>query len=212
MRPQANTTATLAATLLLTLASCETLEVYGEWVEDLEYPEPCSAVVVNHVPLSPHQIAELELTYGVRAVPGQYWYDSRSGLYGPMGRPCHGQLQPGHDFGPLPRNASMGTTGVLLNGRELHHSETAYLSQYVGRIAPGAYWLDGFGNVGHAGDPIPVVNLYEVLFAGAPSPAPGGCDNTWSSMLASGNYTADQSSGYVHIRDFTGGPGIFVGY
>ncbi|MEP7300676.1 MAG: hypothetical protein ABI699_04045, partial [Caldimonas sp.] len=56
---------------------------------------------------------------------GRYWYDPMSGGAGVVGGPAAAYLGPGLALGgTLPANASGGgdgrTTGVFINGRELH--------------------------------------------------------------------------------------------
>src|SRR4051794_2225846 len=81
------------------------------------------AVVINGRNLSEQQVLALKQTYGARPRPGNYWYDARSGLYGVVGYPAYSFMSPGHDFGPLPANASRGTSGVFVNGRQLPRAE-----------------------------------------------------------------------------------------
>ncbi len=174
-----------------------------------------ATVLVNHEPLTTEVIDELEATYGAQILPGDYWYDTVSGLFGEMGMPSNGQLYPGHDLGVLPAEASSGTSGVFVNGRQLADSEVLYLSHFSGPILPGRYWMDGMSTVGYEGNPAPLLNLYYLMTqqaqAGGAGPSGGG-DNGWSSMYGSGNFNSDNSSGYVHIPSSTGGSGTFVSY
>jgi hypothetical protein len=118
-------------------------------------------VIINGVALSEKQISELEKIYNVKPLPGKYWYDARSGLYGVVGFPAFSFMLAGHKYGNLDRNASNGNTGVFVNSRELPQSEWALWSQLLGYIIqPGAYWPDGNGNAGVEGNPIPTENLY----------------------------------------------------
>ncbi|KAG9448402.1 hypothetical protein H6P81_014530 [Aristolochia fimbriata] len=57
--------------------------------------------------------------------PGQYWYDYRAGFWGVMGQQCLGIIPPFiEEFNfPLLKSCSGGTTGVLVNGRELHQRD-----------------------------------------------------------------------------------------
>ena len=133
------------------------------------------AVVVNGHEVKGAVLHQLEQTYGVAPTPGTYWYDSRSGLYGWIGGPAVGRLQPGHDFGPLQPDASRGTTGVFLNGRHLPVAELRGYQAALGTIEPGRYWLDGSGDAGREGDETPLVNLFGTgpsAKASAPAPAP----------------------------------------
>ncbi|OMO64330.1 hypothetical protein CCACVL1_21850 [Corchorus capsularis] len=57
--------------------------------------------------------------------PGQYWYDYRAGFWGVLGGPCLGIVPPFiEEFNyPMPENCAGGTTGVFVNGRELHQKD-----------------------------------------------------------------------------------------
>ena len=154
-------------------------------------------VIVNGAPLSEAQLQDFHARYGVRPGPGRYWYDARSGLQGFEAQPASGFLLPGHDFGPLARDASHGTTGVLINGRELPQMEWVSWSALLGGpIQPGAYWLDANGNAGYEGSPTPVVNF---LLAAQQRAAMGGGDNIWSTRYSAGNYDAGNQRGYVNV-------------
>ncbi|KAK2650110.1 hypothetical protein Ddye_017599 [Dipteronia dyeriana] len=62
--------------------------------------------------------------------PGQYWYDFRAGFWGVMGGPCLGIIPPFIEElnYPMPENCAGGTTGVFVNGRELHQKDLDLLS------------------------------------------------------------------------------------
>ena len=82
-----------------------------------------------------------------------FWYDSVSGAYGPWGGGIDDLVTPGLVLcGPLPVNASNGTTGVYINGRQLPHSEWSIFHQALpGGLPQGYYWLDGQANMGRQG-------------------------------------------------------------
>jgi hypothetical protein len=123
-----------------------------------------TGVFINGRQLTPQQMQEIRATYGFAAPPGRYWYDARSGLFGLMGWEAAGFMHPGHDFGPLPANASKGNTGVFINGREINMAEAAYCQKLFGAVYQGRYWLDGrTGNLGVEGNPMPVVNAFVAL-------------------------------------------------
>lgn len=173
-----------------------------------------NAVVVNGRAMTPPQIQAFQQLYGVSPRPGRYWYDSRSGLYGYEGQPAYGFLRPGHDLGPLPRQASHGNTGVVINGRELPQQEWMVWSSTLGyAIQPGQYWLDGNGNAGYEGNPFPVVNLYQAAqqrnayYGGGQQRGGGGGDNFWSTRFSAGNHDSSSGAGYVSVPGY--GP---VGY
>ena len=99
-------------------------------------------------------IHDLERQFGAKAVPGRYWYDPHSGLYGAEGYGAFGQTFPNLRIGgKLQSDASNGDTGVWVNGRQLHRTDVAYLQQCT-PVIPGRYWLDARGNGGVEGGPI----------------------------------------------------------
>jgi len=165
-------------------------------------------IIINNRILTAEQLQELKTRYGVEPRPGNYWYDSTSGLYGVTGYPSYGFMYPGHNFGPLSRNASAGNTGVIINGRELPQLEWAVWSYILGYyIQQGNYWFDSQGNAGYVGSNIPVVNLFAAARQNSYSGQGGSGDNFWSSRFGSGNSNADNSQGYVSVPGY--GP---VGY
>lgn len=115
--------------------------------------------------------AALELLRPVEAVigpvpSGRYWYDAMSGGAGVLGGPAAAYLGPGLALGgPLPASASGGgdgrTTGVFVNGRELHPLDVGGLQRH-GPVYPGRYWWDRFGNVGLEGGPM-LFNFFALL-------------------------------------------------
>jgi hypothetical protein len=165
-------------------------------------------IIINGTPLSDAQITEIETLYGVKPKPGNYWYDSKSGLYGVIGYAAFGFMLPGHEFGELQRSASNGTTSVVVNGRELPYNEWLVWSQVLGYpIQPGFYWFDHLGNAGYEGNPIPTVNLYQTAQQNAMQGQWEGGDNFWSTRFSSGNYDRGNTRGYVSVPGY--GP---VGY
>lgn len=158
-------------------------------------------VQVNGRTLSAAQLQLLRSTYGQEPLPGRYWYDARTGFFGQLGGPAIGMMHPGHDFGGLPSDASNGTSGVIVNDRNLTLGEVQYLQTIVGAaIMPQRYWMDAAGNVGYEGSSAPIGNLY-MLAQRAASNWNGG-DNFWSSRYGSGNYNADNSAGYVSVPGY----------
>jgi len=115
-------------------------------------------VVVNGIALDAQTIGQLQRAYGA-IVPGRYWYDAVSGLWGREGGPHNGQILPGLRLGgPLKPNASGGGTRVFVNGRALHPSELVQLQRLFGQVNPGRYWLNAQGIAGYEGGP-PQFNL-----------------------------------------------------
>jgi hypothetical protein len=175
--------------------------------EQQENKEKKGDVVINNKALTEEQIAKIEQTYGIKPLPGNYWYDAKSGLYGVVGYQAYGFMLPNHNFGNMDRNASNGNTGVFVNGREIPMSEYTVWSSMVGSwIQPGAYWLDHTGNAGYEGNPIPVINLYQAAQQRAYRGGGGG-DNQWNTRFSAGNYDSGNTRGYVSVPGY--GP---VGY
>lgn len=160
-------------------------------------------VTINGRTLSADEVAGLAATYGVEPLPGNYWYDAMSGLYGVVGYQAYSYMYPGHEFGQLDPNVSAGDTGVYVNGRHLPQSEWVIWSYMLGAaIDPGYYWLDAQGNAGYVGNPIPTVNLFmaaqQNAYQGQGGGGSGG-DNSWSTRFSAGNSNADNTQGYVSV-------------
>jgi hypothetical protein len=120
-----------------------------------------SQTIINGRAITRTQKLQFQLIYGRAPLPGNFWYDSRSGMWGFMGHQVAGVLTPGLALGPLSPRASNGDSGVFLNGRELTASELMLFQQLVGGpIGQCRAWLDGrTGNFGLEGFPIPLGNL-----------------------------------------------------
>ena len=122
-----------------------------------------SSVFVNGVALDDRSAAALESAYRTRLVPGRYWYDRASGLWGLQGGPSVGVIAPGLSLGgALDARASVGRfagiTGVFVNGREIHPDELQYLRTLYGNVLRARYWLNARGIAGYEGGP-PQFNL-----------------------------------------------------
>jgi hypothetical protein len=104
-------------------------------------------IVVNAVPLSAEAVRQLKSIYPVPIKPGRYWYDAVSGAWGLEGGPIAGQMLPRLKLGgPLRADASRGTSGIFINGREITLTERAYLEQTCRkRTVPGRYWVNARG-------------------------------------------------------------------
>jgi len=164
-------------------------------------------VIINGITLSDKEINQLQKTYNVKPLPGNYWYDKKSGLYGVVGYQAFGFMKPDHSFGTLKENASNGNTQVFVNGRQLPQTEWGIWSQLLGYyIQPGRYWLHADGNAGYEGNPNPTENLYIAARRNAYRNSGGG-DNFWSTRFSAGNSNADNTQGYVSVPGY--GP---VGY
>lgn len=165
-------------------------------------------IIINGLVLTDQQINELEKQYKIKPLPGNYWYDQYSGLYGVVGYSAYGFMLPGHNLGIMKANASNGDTPVFINGRQLPQSEWMVWSQLLGyMIQPGRYWLDAMGNAGYEGSPYPLENLYIAAQRNSYTGSGAGGDNFWSSRFGAGNYDPGNQSGYVSVPGY--GP---VGY
>jgi hypothetical protein len=154
-----------------------------------------SNIFVNGRELTRQQIVSIAMTYHYAPIPGRYWYDSRSGAWGLEGREAAGFLLPGHDFGPLPANASNGNTGVFINGRQINLAEAMWIRQSFGAVYRGRWWLDGrTGYYGLEGNPMPLGNARTALQAKRNGQKG---DNFWCSSTACGN--SDGHSGYIDV-------------
>lgn len=113
-------------------------------------------VVVNGKELTPTElrhVRELGQRYKVKVLPGRYWYDAQSGLWGYEGKPAMGAILPNLRLGgSLSPRASSGNTGVFVNGRELHSVDIQAVSRCT-VVNRGRYWMDAFGNGGYEGQP-----------------------------------------------------------
>ena len=108
------------------------------------YNQQAPLVSINGQPVAPEALASLG-----QVPAGSYWYDTATGAWGMVGGPTQGFLQPGLSVGaPLAVDASNGTTGVLLNGRNLPTQDLQYINQILGQpLSPGSYTLDAQGNL-----------------------------------------------------------------
>jgi hypothetical protein len=107
--------------------------------------------IVNDQLVPANTILQLEKNYGIKCLPGAYWYDKLTGTFGKQGGPCTGIGVAGLEIGGrLKANASAGTTGVFINGRELHVIDVQGLQTFM-QVMPGHYWMDAYGNFGHEG-------------------------------------------------------------
>lgn len=124
-------------------------------------------IVINGKPVDAKEmetIRALERRFSVQVIPGEYWYDPRSGLYGAEGHGAFGQTVPNLMIGgKLREDASKGDTGVWVNGRQLHRTDVAYLETCT-PVTPGRYWLDAAGYGGFEGGP-PQWNIAQLCAA-----------------------------------------------
>ena len=152
-------------------------------------------VFVNGVALQTQQINFLQQQYGVRVLPGRYWYDAVSGAWGFEGGPTLGQIYPGLAIGGrLRADASNGNTGVFINGRELHLNDVMALQRCT-QVYRGRYWVNAQGIGGIEGGP-PLFNL--VALCNAQRQTSSG--RTWFNGDGSWSYRND-ATGMSVISD-----------
>jgi len=156
-------------------------------------------VTVNRVRLADQQVKTFEQRWRIQVNDGQYWYDQVSGAWGMDGGPTAGWIMPGLDLGgPLPADASGGTTGVFINGRELHVMDVAALMR-LGPVYQGRWWVDAQGTFGLEGGP-PMGNLW--LLAQQRGMRPG---QAWSHYSKDGNsFVGGDNNGctYFNSHDY----------
>ena len=113
-------------------------------------PPSGTGVFVNGAELSLDTVRALQQVYPVPIAQG-YWYDRVSGAYGVEGQPIGGLMIAGLALGgALRADASRGTSGVFLNGRQITLGEKAYLEQLcLTPVLPGRYWVlfNGVGGI-----------------------------------------------------------------
>lgn len=170
-------------------------------------PPEAQRVTINGKPPKESELARLERAFSRKLPNGDYWHDARSGLGGRIG--SHAEVHvPGYDFGPVPRDASRGHSGILFNGRELDDVEASMVGALFG-VGPGdlaahrgAYRLDSQGNLFRERDGTMVGNLVELARKKGKASSKGG-DGFWSSRSgAVGN--SEGGCSYVSIPSSTG--------
>lgn len=118
--------------------------------------ERAHEVQLNGVQLGEPDFRELEVRTGMRPEAGHYWYDARSGLWGLIGHGPGGLTHPGLRAAELPRDASAGTSKIVINGRALTRTEERILLELLGWPADdtaayaGSYTLDADGKLHRA--------------------------------------------------------------
>ena len=114
-------------------------------------------VTVNGRPMVEPELTKAAEYFGRRPAAGDWWYDSKSGLFGGVGHGTQGVLRAGFPVAPLQRTASYGASGVLVNGREITRVERDYLISIFRGDAQhpekyeGSYELDAQGNLTQGG-------------------------------------------------------------
>lgn len=168
-----------------------------------------SQVIVNDEVLDAETHRGLEETYRTKLIPGRYWYDTVSGLWGLEGGPSLGQIVAGMQIGRgLAADASVkdmrSRTFVFVNGREIHPQELQSLIRLYGSVREGRYWLNARGIAGREGGP-PEFDLRAAAMARAPqSRGPG-----YSHRGVFGNTASDGDCGYYN--DPASGASVMTG-
>ena len=144
-------------------------------------------------------LAALEAQSGRPVPDGSYWYDRVSGAAGLWGGPAQWLLPPNLPLGgPLPRQASAGNTGIIINGREIHYQDAVRIQQLLGMPPQrGRWWVDAQGNFGPEGGP-PLGNLNAAAQR-------GGQGRAWSRRWADGemNMASDGQTTCVNTDSYT---------
>jgi hypothetical protein len=155
-----------------------------------------TGIAVNGVELSIETVQALRQIYPVEIARGHYWYDKISGAWGRDGEPVAGQMLAGLELGgPLRADASRGTAGVFINGRQITKGEKAFLEQLCQSVvAPGRYWILFNGIGGYEGGPASF-NLRQC--PGFARSSGGGRSMSKTYCDAGGNCTSTGVLGYI---------------
>ena len=98
-------------------------------------PQPDVRIIINGKICSQNEIQILRRA-GSPCKPGNYWYDSMSGAMGTSGGPAFCYFVPGLNIGgPLQPNASNGTSGVFVNGRNLSTVDVMNWYKFIGPVS-----------------------------------------------------------------------------
>ncbi len=159
-------------------------------------PQSERSVVINRVRLSDIELDQLERRCGVHIQDASYWYDPLCGAWGFEGGPCVGFIQPRLPLGGrLRADASRGSTGVVINGRELHTLDVVAL-QRLGPVLPGRYWVDAHANFGFEGGP----TLGNLVAAAQMAGLGAGSGGAWATDSRFGAVGGD-GSGFLFFND-----------
>ena len=155
-----------------------------------------TGIVVNGRALSVGTVRDLQQVYPVAIAPGRYWYDPISGAYGREGEPITGQMIAGLGLGgPLRADASRGTSGVFINGRQITLGEKTYLEQLCQTpITPARYWILFNGLGGYEGGPA-IFNLGQCPGLARQNSGSRSMSRTYCD--ANGNCTSTGVLGYI---------------
>jgi hypothetical protein len=200
--------------LRLVLSSVATLSIaLAAPAQQSRAPNPAAAprkVIINGVQLTEAQIKSVETAARGPVQPGNYWYDKVSGAWGYQGGPMAGLVPAGLDVGgPLRADASNGTTGVFINGRELAVADVYALQRWIGTpVIPGRYWVDAQGYFGYEGGPV-AGNL--VILAQQNGTRYGRQGNTTTECNGGACSSGNSVTGMGVITDGQGNSAVFTG-
>ncbi len=138
-----------------------------------------TGIIVNGVELSAETKQQLHQIYPVAIPPGRYWYDAISGGYGFEGEPIAGQILPGLSLGSLAADASGGTSGVFINGRQITNGEKLYIERLCQTpVVGGRYWVMATGVGGYEGQAA-FFNLAQCPGVSQQNSGPRSMSRTW---------------------------------
>lgn len=159
-------------------------------------------VVVNRVRLTAQQVTGFEARWSVRVQDGRYWYDRSSGAWGLDGGPTAGWILAGLELGgPLPADASRGSSGVFINGRELPEADVTALLR-ITPVYQGRWWVDAQGSFGAEGGPA-LGNLWAMARQRGMRPG-----QAWSLYANKGNnFIAGDENGCTYFSSRDNGNG-----
>lgn len=161
------------------------------------------AVVFNGVLLERKQLEEFYNQYHYHPLPGNYWYDPISGLYGAIGYDAFGYLRPGHDYGPMLANSSRGDSRYFINGRCLTRREALVWRQLLGRdLRPGNYHFDDRGMLGWEGGRDFNFNLFDQVDVTALGIPPGMGEWYWTNRFKRGRKGDQGRRGYYSVPGY----------
>ncbi len=172
---------------------CFTAVLVG-WYATAQTNMNMNKLIINDESVDTAVIAQMEQRYAVKFVPGNYWYDKMTGAFGLKDGPCTGFGVAGITLGgSLKTNASTGSTGVFINGRELHPLDVAGLQTFM-QPQPGRYWMDATGNFGYEPYPTVIGNVYR-LYQARFGPSAGKKSSSYKNNVWSGETTRFGSDG-----------------
>jgi hypothetical protein len=163
-----------------------------------------SGVIINGYDIGAQNYQALQSYYGT-IQQGHYWYDPVSGLWGWEGHAPSGFIAPNlHVQGTLKANASQGSTGTFINGRQINHQEKTAWIQLLGQVQKGRFWLDGLGNLGVEGGSY-LCNVFAIArntgYAQSHQQSING-NSTWRSNTTGIGAGSSGSTNYVIGSDF----------